>query len=326
MKAWQVHQFCEPHEMSLNEVPTPAPGEGEVLVRNRAAGVNFFDLLFIQGKYQTKPPFPFTPGGGDGGDRRGTGVGRVRAERRRPGDRPHEPGRLCRVFGRAGAKCRPDCGRHGLSGGLRLPRGVPDVVLRLTRPRPAACGRVVVGSCGRKRRGHGRHPTRQGWREPASSRLPAVRTSSSSAASRVRNTCSTTATRVGWTKPRNSLLGPGLTLSTTRWVEMSLTCRPSASHPAAGFWFVGFASGRIPTVAANRILLKNISIVGVYWGRQTGESQNYLQETQRELDTLYQSGAIRPVVSRTYPLADAPKALRDIAARQVVGKAALTMD
>ena len=63
MKAWQVNEYCEPAEMDFADVPVPQPAKGQILVRNRAVGVNFFDLLFIQGKYQAKPVFPFTPGG-----------------------------------------------------------------------------------------------------------------------------------------------------------------------------------------------------------------------------------------------------------------------
>ena len=56
MKSWQVHAFCEPEQMSLNEVPIPEPGPQQVRIRNRAAALNFFDILQIQGKYQVKPP------------------------------------------------------------------------------------------------------------------------------------------------------------------------------------------------------------------------------------------------------------------------------
>ena len=89
---------------------------------------------------------------------------------------------------------------------------------------------------------------------------------------------------------------------------------------------VGFASGRIPTIAANRILLKNISIVGVFWGRETEDNPDSLHQRQLKLDGLYEAGKIRPAVSATYPLADARKALGDIAERRVSGKVALTSE
>lgn len=62
MKAWQVSAWGEPESMQLVEVDLPQPGPGQVRIRNGAAGLNFFDILQIQGKYQIKPPFPFTPG------------------------------------------------------------------------------------------------------------------------------------------------------------------------------------------------------------------------------------------------------------------------
>src|SRR5438270_2752008 len=62
MKAWLVHAWGEPETMSLDEVPLPEPATGQVRIRNHAAGLNFFDILQVQGKYQIKPPFPFTPG------------------------------------------------------------------------------------------------------------------------------------------------------------------------------------------------------------------------------------------------------------------------
>ena len=87
MRAWQVKQWCEPSEMLLADIPVPEPGPGEVRVRNRAAALNFFDVLQIQGKYQVKPPFPFTPGAeiagtveavGEGGRDERSQVGRFR--------------------------------------------------------------------------------------------------------------------------------------------------------------------------------------------------------------------------------------------------------
>jgi NADPH2:quinone reductase len=63
MQAWQVHQNGEPGEvMRLEDVERPEPGEGQVLLRVRAANVNFPDALMCRGLYQTRPPLPFTPG------------------------------------------------------------------------------------------------------------------------------------------------------------------------------------------------------------------------------------------------------------------------
>ncbi|HVG20173.1 MAG TPA: NADPH:quinone oxidoreductase family protein, partial [Blastocatellia bacterium] len=62
MKSWRVSEWGEPEQMRLEEIPLPEPGPGEVRIRNHAAALNFYDILMIQGKYQVKPPLPFTPG------------------------------------------------------------------------------------------------------------------------------------------------------------------------------------------------------------------------------------------------------------------------
>jgi len=62
MKAIQVHQFGGPEELKFEEVPTPKPGPGQVLVRVRAAGVNPYDTYMRSGTYAIKPPLPYTPG------------------------------------------------------------------------------------------------------------------------------------------------------------------------------------------------------------------------------------------------------------------------
>ena len=95
--------------------------------------------------------------------------------------------------------------------------------------------------------------------------------------------------------------------------------------PGGRLLVVGFTSGRIPSVAANRILLKNISIVGAFWGRHILENETWIQSAQRELNDLYTGGKIRPAPPMTFPLEKAPEALQCIADRKVKGKIALTI-
>ena len=62
MKAWTVEAWGTPRDMKLADVPVPEPGPKQALVRVHAAALNFFDVLMIAGKYQVKPPLPFSPG------------------------------------------------------------------------------------------------------------------------------------------------------------------------------------------------------------------------------------------------------------------------
>jgi len=88
---------------------------------------------------------------------------------------------------------------------------------------------------------------------------------------------------------------------------------------------IGFAAGRISTIPANRVLLKNMSVVGVFWGAHSRRNPGFVAETQEELNAMFKAGQMRPVVGATYPLAAAPRALRDLAERKVSGKAVLVM-
>jgi len=86
---------------------------------------------------------------------------------------------------------------------------------------------------------------------------------------------------------------------------------------------IGFAGGRIPTIAANRVLLKNMSLVGVLWGGYVQSHPEYPASVHPALMELYASGKIRPAVGATYAFAEAPRGLRDLADRKVMGKAVL---
>src|SRR4029453_13960259 len=84
MKAVLCQRFGTPDDLVLADIPDPAPGPGEVMAKVAAVGLNFFDTLIIAGKYQTKPPFPFSPGGEFAGVVESVGPG---VDEFAPGDR-----------------------------------------------------------------------------------------------------------------------------------------------------------------------------------------------------------------------------------------------
>ena len=97
--------------------------------------------------------------------------------------------------------------------------------------------------------------------------------------------------------------------------DLSMKC----IAPEGRLLVVGFAGGRIPVIQANRVLLKDISIIGVHWGAYVHDHPEYLGESQKALDSM----RVRPVVGRRYRLDEAPAALRDLAERKILGKAVL---
>ena len=87
---------------------------------------------------------------------------------------------------------------------------------------------------------------------------------------------------------------------------------------------IGFASGRIPSIAANRVPLKNMSVVGALWGGHVKAHPEYSSVAQHALADLFAQGKIKPPKPVAYPLSEAPAALRDLANRKILWKAVLT--
>ena len=88
---------------------------------------------------------------------------------------------------------------------------------------------------------------------------------------------------------------------------------------------VGFAAGRIPSIAANRLLLKNFSVQGLFWGAYQTRDPELVARTQELLYGLYDRGAIKPVIHRDYPIEQLPAALESIESRTCLGKPVLVM-
>jgi NADPH2:quinone reductase len=103
--------------------------------------------------------------------------------------------------------------------------------------------------------------------------------------------------------------------------ELSTKC----IAPEGRLLVIGFAGGTIPSIAANRILLKNMSVVGVYWGGYLERHPEYMREAQEALFKMYEAGQIKPVVSQAFALADAVAALDALGARKTYAKVVLTV-
>jgi NADPH2:quinone reductase len=324
MKAWRVHQWGEPETMSFDEIAPAEPGPGQVRIRNHAAGLNFFDILQVQGKYQIKPPFPFTPGAEAAGvvDAVGSGVtefsigDRVLSITHGGGMAEYSLGRVGMTFAVPAGMDFPEAAafpivyhtsyfalreRAALRPGEWLlvhagASGVGVSAIQLGR----AFGARVIATAG------------------SSEKLDFAR---ALGAEHVINYSD--GTWVDQVKQLTGGRGADVIYDPVGGDVFDLSTKCIA--PGGRLLVIGFASGRIPTIAANRILIKDIAIVGALWGTYAAAHPEYLAAAQRALAEMYAKAAIRPPKPQCYTLEQAPAALRDLANRKVLGKAVLAI-
>jgi NADPH2:quinone reductase len=322
MRAWRVHSWGEPETMSFEDVATPEPGAGQVRIRNRAAGLNFFDILQVQGKYQVKPPFPFTPGAEAAGvvDAVGDGVTDFHV-----GDRV-----LAVTHGGGLAEC--SLARANMTfpipAGMDFPEaaGLPIVYhtsyFALRERALLQAGEWLLVHAGAS--GVGISAIQLG--RAFGARVIAT----AGSAEKLEFAKSVGAEHVldyndgTWVEQVKQLTGgrgADVIYDPVGGDVFDLSTKCIA--PEGRILVIGFASGRIPTIAVNRILMKDIAIVGALWGPYGAGHPDYLREAQGVLAKMYEDGQLRPPKPQCYPLDGAPAALRDLAERKVLGKAVL---
>src|SRR5262245_9086251 len=322
MKAMLARQWGEPANMVYTEAPEPRPQPGEVLVETRAIGCNFPDILMVQGKYQVKPPLPFSPGHEVSGIVRETGAGVTRV---RPGQR------VLAMLGWGGYAERATApAAHVFA--------IPDA---MSFEEGSAFGLVYQTSyCALVERA-GLQPGESLLVHGAAGGvgLAAVQLGKTLGA-RVLATAGTPAKLEIARQAGADVL---IDYRSEDWVERvkAATGGEGADviyDPVGGDVFdgstrclafagrllvIGFAGGRIPSIAANRILLKNVSIVGVHWGLYQGRGSPLIDRWMDALFALYEKRQVRPVIYRSYPLREAAAGLKAIAERESYGKVVL---
>lgn len=321
MKAWRVHNWGEPETMSFEDIPAPDPGPGQVRIRNHAAALNFFDILQVQGKYQVKPPFPFTPGAEVAGiiDATGPGVTQFRA-----GDRV-----LSMTHGNAFAE-QTVAGADNtfpIPGGMDFAAAAAFPVVYHTsyfalRDRAALQpGEWLLVHAGAS--GVGVTAIQIGRAFGARVIATAGGPEKLAFAKKQGAEHAIDYTEASWVDQVKRITGRGADVIYDPVggdvFDLSTKCIASGGR----LLVIGFASGRIPTIAANRILLKNMSVVGALWGGHVQAHPEYSAQAQRALSDLYAQGKIKPSQPVEYALQDAPAALRDLANRKVLWKAVL---
>jgi len=319
VKAALCRQFGPPETLVIEDVPSPKPGAGEVVVTVKAASVNFPDVLIIQNKYQVKPPLPFSPGSELAGVVKEIGEGVTNAKR---GDRVI----AFASYGAFAEECLVPAARlvpmpAGMdfvtAASFLLTYGTSHHALRnraATRPGETL---LVLGAAG----GVGIAAIEIG--KVLGLRVIACASSEDKLAVCREHGADETINyasedlREG-IKRATGGKGVDVIYDPVGGAYAEAAIRSSAWR--ARYLVIGFASGDIPKIALNLPLLMERSIVGVYWGEWTRRTPAEFAAAVKELGEWYAEGKLNPHVSSQFPLAQTAAALNELAGRRAKGK------
>jgi len=327
MKAMLCTAYGPPDRLTLTDVPRAPLGEHDVRIGVHAAGVNFPDLLIIQGRYQLKPDLPFAPGGEVAGEVLEVGSGVANYT---PGDRVIGMTRwngfaeeAVVSVDRCLAIPRPLDMR--VAAGLALTYGTSYHALVQRAALQPGETLLVHGAAG----GIGTSAIDIG--QCLGAKIIATGGSDAKLAAVGRHYgvehLVNYDTDPDWKDEVKALThGRGADVICDpvggNVFEQSLRC----INWAGRLLVVGFASGTIPKARANLVLLKGCSVVGVFWGAYVTRDPAGNRANFDQLFSWISEGRLRPLIARSFPLAEAAEALTMIERREVVGKTILTTD
>jgi NADPH2:quinone reductase len=324
MKAVLCRQYGPPDSLSFEDVASPRPGPGEVVISTKAASVNFPDVLIIQNKYQFKPPLPFSPGSELAGVVKEVGAG-VTAWK--PGDKVI----AFTTYGAFAEEVKTEAGRllplpQGMSfetgAAFLLTYGTSDHALRDRGALRAGETLLVLGAAG----GVGLAAIEIG--KALGARVIACASSADKLA-----VCRSHGADELIDYATEDLRERIKALTGGRGVDVAYDAVGGPySEPAfrslawrGRLLVVGFAAGDIPKLPLNLALLKGAALVGVFWGDFARREPKAFAASVSQLGEWYREGKLKPHVSQTFPLQKTADALKLMAARQVKGKVVLTV-
>jgi NADPH2:quinone reductase len=322
MRAVRVHELTGPTALRVDEVPDLAPGAGQIVIDVRAAGVNFPDILITRGQYQFKPALPFSPGGEVAGVVRAVGSGVTTLK---PGDRVAT---TMLHGGYAEQVCVPELAAVRLPDAVSFEVGAATLLTYLTTYHAlvdraalhSGESLLVLGAAG----GVGTSAVELGALLGA--RVIAAASSEDKLAF-----CREHGATDGIDYSKQDLKERVKEL--TKGNGVNVVYDPvggSLAEPAlrgiaweGRFLVIGFASGEIPKIPLNLVLLKGCQIVGVFWGSFAMREPAKNRAHAEQLFAWVSEGKLRPAIDAALPFTEAADALRRIEARQVKGKIVL---
>ncbi|WP_236246072.1 NADPH:quinone oxidoreductase family protein [Streptomyces sp. CC210A] len=315
MRAWRVHRNGEPGEvMRLEETERPTPGPGQLLLKVRAANVNFPDALLCRGHYQVRPPLPFTPGVelcGDTEDGR-----RVIAT----AALPHGALAEYAVADAAAVLPAPDALDDAEAAALHI--GYQTGWFGLHRRAALRPGETLLVHAAAG--GVGSAAVQLG--KAAGAKVVGVVGGAGKAATARDLGCDVVVDRhsedvVAAVKDATGGRGADVVYDPVGGAAYAASAKCVAFE--GRIVVVGFAGGDIPAPALNHVLVKNYAILGLHWGLYQRHDPAAVARCHETLTEYAAKGLIRPLVSERLPLADASDAVQRVADGTTTGRLAV---
>ena len=319
MKAVVCNAWGMPDTLVVQELPDLTPGPGQVALDIMAAGVNFPDVLIIQGKYQFKPELPFTPGSELSGVVRAVGEG---VEQPKVGDKViafSAQGAFAQQIVVPAQACMPmpPGMDFDTAAAITLTYGTSHHAVVDRAALKAGETMLVLGAAG----GVGLAAIEIG--KALGARVIAAASSDEKLAV-CREHGADATINYGTEDLREAIKaatggkGPDVIYDPVGGVYAEPAFRSIGWR--GRYLVVGFANGEIPKLPLNLTLLKGASLMGVFWGEFAKREPKANMSAMRQLMGWLAEGKIKPRISARYALADTAAALNDMAARKVTGK------
>ncbi len=324
MRAVICRDFAPYDQLAIEVADDPVAGEGQLVIDIKAAGVNFPDILLVEGKYQMKPPTPFIPGGECAGIVAAVGD---KVSGFKVGDRVIAAtllGAFAEKVAVYATQAAPMPDSMPFDEGAALITTYATTIHALKQRAELEPGEtlVVLGAGG----GVGTAAVQLG-KAMGARVIAAARGQGKLDAAREAGADETIDYDAEDLKARIKELtdkqGADVVYDAVGGDYAEAALR--ATGWGGRFLVVGFAAGDIPKIPLNLALLNSRDIRGVFWGAWAARDPKGNAANMAELFSLYEAGKIKPMVSATYPLADVTKAFDDLMARNVKGKAVLTV-
>ncbi len=325
MRAFLCHDWGEAEAMQVEDAPAPEMTADGVRIAVKAAGVNFADTLMVKGEYQVRPPFPFSPGLEVAGEVLECAPG---VDAFKQGDRVmamvHYGGYATEVVAPAKDVVRiPDSMDFTIAAGFPIVYGTSHIGLVDKLKLQPGETLLVHGAAG----GVGLTAVEIG------KLLGATVIATAGGADKL-----AVAKRYGADhlidykaedireRVKQLTDGRGTDAVYDPVGGMAFDASLRATAQMGRILVVGFASGTVPQAPANILLVKNITLIGYYWGAHRKLQPELVRSSFATLMDWYEAGKLKPHISHTFDLADAAKAMAMLKSRKSTGKVVLTME